>query len=830
MDSDEEQRRFIARRSRLRGTAKIALDSLRFPEDPEEGFCDPKNIKRLIQIFKLEGCLRLSPEHHIPALIDNDTLIQSLEQFEIPAENLFSAPTPPELSLPPGTTLTCLHGRHRIAAAHKFLLAGDRWWTVDLYIDEMDESVMQDMRQEYSNSRNFCDGDIFRQIRRCQQQSDDAGAGRWAARLSQSKRKDLRQLQQRQQLQRFAAALDKLLPYVGFWPSLQIGTFHRILNLRCPEELRQYLNHIRDYWNKIIDGDESLIPLIDFGSIQLLQMRNLWASRTDRDFVINCMETKMIFPLVTDAARRSRILENLQERDCIIPSLYTFFEDTKWLEPCAQVLRKLLPNGCRRTIREGLLSDFDQSSNGRKLRIEMSNRTIQEDRGSTERERVECGYRQLWMFAWRHFPDLSTILPRRDAGRRKPQAIAANQYCWHQLAKLADALGFRSEIITRLCQNPDVEMTVAFLNRVRPFEFRSMIEQRQTEATQAICNILNQIQNETFNAPDTSGYESEVNINHRCGRPYEQVWKFARSQFYYIEIYSVRERNNCAFNVNRDIFQAFFGRQRGFETGQDTYDPEAPDTSNDWGSQRHAADGRRRPLNYRGAGSATLPKSLDNTWIGESQYLRTQADNQQSHTLMITNGDNSTTQPIEPMVDQSIAGATLPSTSERFQMNTRPAHQVNSPVSPALEPVSLFDRSRACPDGCVFVVSVKDARSFILNRAQMDPKHLGKLLQSFNSRASLAVGLPNGNETTFKYIQPQQVSYFVKSQSCDGIIYAYDPNKIKDFETRDVLSTETRLEKIENRANTRKRKRWEQTQSSSLKMRREHHDDDGSNK
>lgn len=30
-------------------------------------------------------------------------------------------------------------------------------------------------------------------------------------------------------------ALDKLLPFDSFWPALQIGTFHRLLNLQCPE-------------------------------------------------------------------------------------------------------------------------------------------------------------------------------------------------------------------------------------------------------------------------------------------------------------------------------------------------------------------------------------------------------------------------------------------------------------------------------------------------------------------------------------------------------------------------------------------------------------------
>lgn len=55
------------------------------------------------------------------------------------------------------------------------------------------------------------------------------------ARLSESGRKDIKQLQTRHDLQPLTYALDELLPYIGLWPALQIGTFHRIINLKCPE-------------------------------------------------------------------------------------------------------------------------------------------------------------------------------------------------------------------------------------------------------------------------------------------------------------------------------------------------------------------------------------------------------------------------------------------------------------------------------------------------------------------------------------------------------------------------------------------------------------------
>ena len=103
---------------------------------------------------------------------------------------------------------------------------------------DLSEAIRRDLREDYANSRNFCDGDIYRQIRYCQRTQNQLGEGRWFARLSEGKRKDLKQLQRREDLRSLSLALDKLLPYIGFWPGLQIGTFHRILNLKCSEVSR----------------------------------------------------------------------------------------------------------------------------------------------------------------------------------------------------------------------------------------------------------------------------------------------------------------------------------------------------------------------------------------------------------------------------------------------------------------------------------------------------------------------------------------------------------------------------------------------------------------
>jgi len=133
MDSQDDTQRFAERQSNFRGSAKIPLRFLDFGETLVSGHLDPKNITRIVQIFELEGCLRLDLENHIPAIISEDVLEQSLCYSQVAHINLLQPHAPSTLELPPDYKLQCLHGKHRIAAAKTFLLPGNNWWIVDFY-------------------------------------------------------------------------------------------------------------------------------------------------------------------------------------------------------------------------------------------------------------------------------------------------------------------------------------------------------------------------------------------------------------------------------------------------------------------------------------------------------------------------------------------------------------------------------------------------------------------------------------------------------------------------------------------------------------------------
>jgi Protein of unknown function (DUF3723) len=93
-------------------------------------------VDRLCEIFRKEGCRRFDLRNHITAVVSRESLQSALRAArKTPDELLTTVPNNfPRLEFRAGQVL-CLHGQHRVRAGAEVLPAGDRWWTVDLYLD-----------------------------------------------------------------------------------------------------------------------------------------------------------------------------------------------------------------------------------------------------------------------------------------------------------------------------------------------------------------------------------------------------------------------------------------------------------------------------------------------------------------------------------------------------------------------------------------------------------------------------------------------------------------------------------------------------------------------
>jgi hypothetical protein len=133
--ADERQLQLCEDRSAsFRGTARVELDLLDFekPRDKQAA----KNVARLRQIFRNEGCFPLEPEHRIVAIVSADRLHDVLRASAVTADQLLDNPNgmPPVLKFSRANLLCCLEGRSRVEAAKGLLAPGKRHWAVDLYL------------------------------------------------------------------------------------------------------------------------------------------------------------------------------------------------------------------------------------------------------------------------------------------------------------------------------------------------------------------------------------------------------------------------------------------------------------------------------------------------------------------------------------------------------------------------------------------------------------------------------------------------------------------------------------------------------------------------
>ena len=248
--ADTDTNIYRKKRKAFRGCIKCPLQVLQHEGiDVDPRGLDAKNVTRLIEIFKLEGCRRLEVEHHIPARKSQE----EFNQLYLEAGGRISEDSEP-FPLKPSWNLIYLHGKHRIGAAKEYLHPDDKWWVVDLYLGQLlvfraytpltsiidpGEAEVNELRQEYSNSRNFYDGGIYRHLRCAALAGNMDAKKRWLAKLSITKRRDICSLEKRAekdlQTSHLLNSLDTLVLFPGLWPAFQAGTLHRILAMRCPE-------------------------------------------------------------------------------------------------------------------------------------------------------------------------------------------------------------------------------------------------------------------------------------------------------------------------------------------------------------------------------------------------------------------------------------------------------------------------------------------------------------------------------------------------------------------------------------------------------------------
>jgi hypothetical protein len=97
-----------------------------------------------------------------------------------------------------------------------------------------------------------------------------------------------------------------------------------------------YLKHIFDFWSDIVGGKKELMQHINQATVGGMQLRAPGASPDDLLALEEPFRQGKLFPGIDDQIERQAIWLRLQSINFLIPSLYTLFEDIKYLKAPAK--------------------------------------------------------------------------------------------------------------------------------------------------------------------------------------------------------------------------------------------------------------------------------------------------------------------------------------------------------------------------------------------------------------------------------------------------------------------------------------------------------------
>ena len=274
------------------------------------------------------------------------------------------------------------------------------------------------------------------------------------------------------------------------------------------------------------------------------------------------MANREIFTSVHEESARQRLLSNILSLPLMIPSLHTFFENLKYIEPCCKILRILIGPKQTRSIRQELSKSWSHPADLVLETGEGYNRIFQ---SVAQPQSFNLAYKSLWLYTLRHFFDMTDSIPRKERQRNKPVAKSPNLAYWHGIGHLAVRLGFRTRKIIEL-------------NRMQPYEAIATnflkchgYQTSSEEHVQVISDILFSLampvrMNENFEFVHRL---SELSHEQRCGRPFESSHIRDKNSLFLSFLYTDINQTGLDITtllVKRDMFLSFFG-QDDFDVG-----------------------------------------------------------------------------------------------------------------------------------------------------------------------------------------------------------------------------------------------------------------------
>lgn len=139
--------------------------------------------------------------------------------------------------------------------------------------------------------------------------------------------------------------------------------------------MTHYLCQVRKTWTQILGDEEADQLQLDANTVAILQGWCPLLSLEDRAHVQSRFLTEDVLPAVKADDEQSQVFNCACSIEHVIPSIHTFLEDMKYLEPSTRILKKLLLGKCKDSMSQHFSALHSEQT---KVKVQMSEFTYED--------------------------------------------------------------------------------------------------------------------------------------------------------------------------------------------------------------------------------------------------------------------------------------------------------------------------------------------------------------------------------------------------------------------------------------------------------------------
>ncbi len=190
---------------------------------------------------------------------------------------------------------------------------------------------------------------------------------------------------------------------------------------------------------------------VDRATVKALELTALGACKADFQALYGKVQSGQIFGVFHEQDCEdiwSRVLS--ASTNCLIPSLFSFFEDLKYLKNVADSVKQLFPLSPDGIVSSAMEDEYSNANHRANQCVIQESESSCVLRPGSLADRVDLRQQQIWIFSMRDYPQMPTVPKRRKKLLTKPITRKADEIILYEFAIFAYQLGYKSKPILSL--------------------------------------------------------------------------------------------------------------------------------------------------------------------------------------------------------------------------------------------------------------------------------------------------------------------------------------------------------------------------------------------